>query len=372
MLAVATGTAARSVCSACRQRRRWPTAPASPHRARLGDHPHAANGSTTDGRPGDGHLRQHRTAVPHDRRRRPQPHLPDDGRLRRRRSPTPRPPCSPALPPHGAYRGDGRLFDPKTGDGLDYLRQPIGASDFTATAAYTYDDIPAGQTDYPLAHFSIAHDQAQILPLLREAERLNPRAAHPRHAVEPAGLDEDRRLARRRPADRRPADLPRVRRLPGRRSSRPTAANGVPVDAITRAERAAEPHPVRLSGHRPALVAGGEGHRRPRPDAATTPACAPRSSATTTTGPSTPTTSPPPRPTRPPTSTTTRSNSSPPAAQYIAGIAYHCYSGDPSAMTALHDQFPGQGHLLHRVLGQPVAATPPTRSPTRSSGTPAT
>src|SRR5487761_89822 len=67
------------------------------------------------------------------------------------------------------------LFDPVTGDGLDYLRQPIGASDFVTTAAYTYDDMPAGQTDYQERHFSIAHDQAQILPLLREAEAINPR-----------------------------------------------------------------------------------------------------------------------------------------------------------------------------------------------------
>src|SRR5690349_9870961 len=66
------------------------------------------------------------------------------------------------------------LFDPVTGDGLDYLRQPIGASDFVATADYTYDDLPAGQTDYAQQHFSIAHDQAQILPLLRQAEAINP------------------------------------------------------------------------------------------------------------------------------------------------------------------------------------------------------
>ncbi|HEX3311253.1 MAG TPA: hypothetical protein VHS32_33820, partial [Streptosporangiaceae bacterium] len=44
------------------------------------------------------------------------------------------------------------LFDPVTGDGLDYLRQPIGASDFVATADYTYDDLPAGQTDYAQQH----------------------------------------------------------------------------------------------------------------------------------------------------------------------------------------------------------------------------
>src|SRR6185437_10870129 len=66
------------------------------------------------------------------------------------------------------------LFDPATGDGLDYLRQPIGASDFVATADYTYDDLPAGQTDYDQSHFSIKHDQAQILPLLRQAKALNP------------------------------------------------------------------------------------------------------------------------------------------------------------------------------------------------------
>ncbi len=65
------------------------------------------------------------------------------------------------------------LFSP-TGDGLDFLRQPIGASDMVADGPYTYDDLPAGQTDYTMAHFSIAHDQARILPLLREAERLNP------------------------------------------------------------------------------------------------------------------------------------------------------------------------------------------------------
>lgn len=66
------------------------------------------------------------------------------------------------------------LFDPRTGDGLSYLRQPIGASDFVATRDYTYDDMPAGQTDYRQRHFSIAHDRAEILPLLRQAKRLNP------------------------------------------------------------------------------------------------------------------------------------------------------------------------------------------------------
>src|SRR3954470_14973431 len=58
---------------------------------------------------------------------------------------------------------------------LSFLRQPMGASDFVAGPHYTYDDVPAGRTDYRLRHFSIAHDRKQILPLLRRALVLNPK-----------------------------------------------------------------------------------------------------------------------------------------------------------------------------------------------------
>jgi glucosylceramidase len=66
------------------------------------------------------------------------------------------------------------LFDRNTGNGLNILRQPIGGSDFVATAAYTYNDIPADQTDYQMQQFSIAHDEQKILPLLRQAKAINP------------------------------------------------------------------------------------------------------------------------------------------------------------------------------------------------------
>ena len=42
-----------------------------------------------------------------------------------------------------------------------------------------------------MRRFSIAHDRAEILPLLRQALALNPRTEGDRLAVEPAGLDED-------------------------------------------------------------------------------------------------------------------------------------------------------------------------------------
>ncbi len=69
------------------------------------------------------------------------------------------------------------LFDPNNGIGLDFLRQPIGASDLTlpSSGEYSYDDMPAGQTDPTLAHFSIAHDTAYIIPVLKQALQINPR-----------------------------------------------------------------------------------------------------------------------------------------------------------------------------------------------------
>ncbi len=66
------------------------------------------------------------------------------------------------------------LFDPYTGIGINILRQPMGASDLSASGNYSYDDMPAGQTDPTLAQFSIAHDQTYIVPLLRQALSMNP------------------------------------------------------------------------------------------------------------------------------------------------------------------------------------------------------
>jgi glucosylceramidase len=49
----------------------------------------------------------------------------------------------------------------------------MGASDF-ALKIYSYDDLAAGQTDPQLTQFSIDHDRAYILPVLRQALALNP------------------------------------------------------------------------------------------------------------------------------------------------------------------------------------------------------
>ncbi|GHF23265.1 glucosylceramidase [Streptomyces griseoluteus] len=66
-----------------------------------------------------------------------------------------------------------KLFSPTDGIGLSFLRNPMGASDL-ARSGYTYDDVPAGQTDPSLAKFSLAHDLADVIPLTRQARQLNP------------------------------------------------------------------------------------------------------------------------------------------------------------------------------------------------------
>lgn len=66
------------------------------------------------------------------------------------------------------------LFGRANGIGLSFMRVPMGASDFSMRH-YSYDDVPPPQTDSTLAHFSIDPDRADKLPLLRRALAINPR-----------------------------------------------------------------------------------------------------------------------------------------------------------------------------------------------------
>jgi len=57
--------------------------------------------------------------------------------------------------------------------GISYLRISVGASDLDASV-FSYDDMPAGQTDMTLANFSLAPDKAELIPLLKEILAINP------------------------------------------------------------------------------------------------------------------------------------------------------------------------------------------------------
>jgi glucosylceramidase len=58
------------------------------------------------------------------------------------------------------------------GIGLSFMRTPMGASDIARTQ-YSYDD-NGGTPDPTLASFSIAHDQADVIPIILQARTLNP------------------------------------------------------------------------------------------------------------------------------------------------------------------------------------------------------
>lgn len=66
-----------------------------------------------------------------------------------------------------------RLFHPQEGIGLSVIRNPMGASDYARTV-YSYNDLTENQTDPDLSGFSIAHDEADVIPLTQKALELNP------------------------------------------------------------------------------------------------------------------------------------------------------------------------------------------------------
>ena len=67
------------------------------------------------------------------------------------------------------------LFDADRGGGigLSFTRITIGASDFSSRR-YSFDDMPPGQRDPILARFSIEPDRTNRLPVLRRALAINP------------------------------------------------------------------------------------------------------------------------------------------------------------------------------------------------------
>jgi glucosylceramidase len=255
------------------------------------------------------------------------------------------------------------LFGPVTGDGLDYLRQPIGASDFVTAAAYTYDDMPAGQTDYQQGHFSIAHDQARILPLLRQAEAINPRlqiVASPWSP--PAWMKTSGSLI-----GGRLIDDPRIYRsyaLYLLKFVEAYKANGISVDTITvqnepqnrtpsgypgtdmpswQEEKVIEDLGPMLRGaglHTQILAYDHNWAEHPN-DIASAP---PDETADTNAYP--------------------QNVLNSPAARWISGVAYHCYYGDPSAMTTLHDQFPDKAIYFTECSGSQSADPASTFSDT--------
>jgi glucosylceramidase len=252
-----------------------------------------------------------------------------------------------------------QLFDPRQGIGVSFLRQPVGSSDFTASPVhYTYDDMPAGQTDFALKHFSIAHDQQQILPLLRQAEKLNPQLtvlatpwsppawmkdsdslvgghlkddpavyqAYARYLVKfvqayaAAGVPVDYLTVQNEPQNRKPSAYPGT--------DMPVQQETAVIEALGPLLRAASPHTKILAYDHNWTTHPG--------DIATAEQLG-----------------------EDPQTDYPYEVLDSPAAKWIAGTAYHCYSGDPSAQTALHNARPDKGIWFTECSGSHGATDTP-------------
>ncbi|MGI6315566.1 MAG: glycoside hydrolase family 30 beta sandwich domain-containing protein [Christensenellales bacterium] len=68
------------------------------------------------------------------------------------------------------------LFDPEKGAGWNFMRLPFGSTDWESTYDfYTYDDMPRGEKDWELAHFSIQRDiDRGLFKLARRCKEINP------------------------------------------------------------------------------------------------------------------------------------------------------------------------------------------------------
>jgi glucosylceramidase len=57
--------------------------------------------------------------------------------------------------------------------GISYLRLSIGSSDLNASV-FSYDDMPKGQTDKGLQHFTLDPDRGDLIPILKQILLINP------------------------------------------------------------------------------------------------------------------------------------------------------------------------------------------------------
>lgn len=224
------------------------------------------------------------------------------------------------------------LFDPVSGAGLSYLRVPIGSSDF-ALSNYTADDMPVGETDSSLAHFSIARDLVDIIPVIKAAMAVNPRLSvmvSPWSA--PAWMKTSRSLIG---GTLDPAFFDVYAQYLVRFVEAYTA-QGVNIDTLTvQNEPGFSPAgypgmllsvddeirfvrdslgPAFAAAHLPTKILGFDHNW----DAAAR-------------------------------AQTLLSDAG--ARQFLAGTAYHCYGGDPSAQTPVHDAFPNKGIYFTECSG---------------------
>jgi glucosylceramidase len=224
------------------------------------------------------------------------------------------------------------LFGKAPGANFSFTRLTIGASDFSRHH-YSFDDMPKGESDPTLAHFSIEPNRADVLPITKAALAINPKLrvmASPWSA--PGWMKSNDSLIQ---GTLKPeAFAPFANYL-----SRYVSAyekEGVPIYALTLQN---EPHfepkdypgmrvdPVKraafIGGHLGPLLAKEHPHTRildwdhnwnePGSPAGVL--------------------------------------NDPVANQYVSGVAWHCYEGDVRVQAALHDRWPDKDTYFTECSG---------------------
>ena len=223
------------------------------------------------------------------------------------------------------------LFGPG-GVGFSFARVTMGASDFSLRH-YSYDDVPNGEADPTLAHFSVDADRADKLPVIRRALAINPRlflVASPWSA--PAWMKTTGSLVKGtlRPDAYAPFAQYFVQFVQA------YAAAGVPVGAVTIQN---EPHfePENYPGmrldppQRAAIVGGYLG-----------PAFA-KAGLTTQIWDWDHNWDQPQSPLGVLADSVAR--------RYVQGVAWHCYAGDVAAQSAVHDAYPDKDAYFTECSG---------------------
>jgi len=218
-----------------------------------------------------------------------------------------------------------KLYGPR-GIRLGFVRVPIAASDFTHDGIpYSYADVPPGQSDPGLATFSVAHDDAYIVPMLRQVRAINRRVEIVATPWSPPGwmksngsLDNIANRAELLPSAYQPLADYFVRFL------REYARRGIQINAVTPQN---EPG---LQSYYPGLNWREPGHAR-WIVSNLAPALRAAKLATRIYGYDFTWAAYP---------YARKLTSRPAVARAIAGVAWHCYYGNPRAMTRLHALVP--------------------------------
>lgn len=209
------------------------------------------------------------------------------------------------------------------GIGLSFTRLTIGASDFSRTH-YSFDDMPPGQSDPQLKHFSIDPQKSTVLPTVKAALAINPRLkvmASPWSApgwmktsdslvkgtLKPAAFDAFARyLGRYVAAMREQGVTISALTLQNEPHFEPDNYPGMRVDPHKRAAFIRDHLGPLLARSHPGTAIFDWDHNWDEPESPAIVLSDPR------------------------------------AAQYVSGIAWHCYGGDVRAQGRLHDLFPAK------------------------------